>query len=107
MARAGWDGRLLEFLSRHGRASRGDVMGACAGGRPPRRRFRRRTYGFRRWIRAPGGTASTYQVSRNANCMTRAALPEFRVLKKPVPATAVGLFGLLNTLKKSILNRTV
>src|SRR6185436_11565167 len=42
-----------------------------------------------------------------ANCMILAALPEFRVLMNPVPATPVGLFGLLNTLKKSMLNRRV
>ena len=39
--------------------------------------------------------------------MLLAALPEFRVLMKPVPATPVGLFGLFNTLKKSMLNRMV
>src|SRR2546429_589918 len=39
--------------------------------------------------------------------MILAAVPEFRVLKRPVPATDVGLFGLLNTLKKSMLNRMV
>src|SRR5207253_3205649 len=53
------------------------------------------------------GAARPYHVSRSANCMILAALPEFRVLKKPVPATEVGLFGLLNTLKKSMLNRMV
>src|SRR2546423_11953010 len=48
-----------------------------------------------------------YQESRKPSCVTLALLPEFRVLRMPVSATAVGLFGWLNTLKKSILNRKV
>src|SRR5437016_1138525 len=46
-----------------------------------------------------------YQESRRPSCVTLALLPEFRVLRMPVSATAVGLFGWLNTLKKSMLNR--
>src|SRR5689334_3119335 len=47
-----------------------------------------------------------YHESRSPSCVTRALLPEFRVLRTPVSAIAVGLFGWLNTLKKSRLKRS-
>ena len=47
-----------------------------------------------------------HQISRKPNCVTRAPLPELRVARTPSPPTEFGLFGLLNTLKKSTLNRT-
>src|SRR5687767_4100448 len=39
--------------------------------------------------------------------MVRASLPELKVLNTPFPLTPVGLFGLLNTLNTSQLNRMV
>ena len=45
-----------------------------------------------------------YQARCRESCATRAALPELRTLSSPSDVTLVGLFGLFNTLKKSMLN---
>src|SRR4051812_32770812 len=58
-----------------------------------------------RVMKSTNGTP--YQFSRSANCVRRAAAPEFCVERMPFPATPVGLFGWLNTLKKSALKRSV
>ena len=39
------------------------------------------------------GRADRYQVKRAANCITRAAVPEFCVESTPFPDTPDGLFG--------------
>src|SRR5262249_50842689 len=47
-----------------------------------------------------------HQISRRPNWVTRAPLPELRTASTPSPPIEFGLLGLLNTLKKSTLNRT-
>src|SRR5262249_18046290 len=54
--------------------------------------------------RAP--TLAAHHKSRRPICVTLALLPELRVLRIPVSAMAVGLFGWLNTLKNSTSNRS-
>ena len=66
------------------------------------------------WSAPPSATAPSpgppalvmpiYQARCRESCATRAALPELRTLSSPSDVTLVGLFGLFNTLKKSMLN---
>src|SRR5262249_54263329 len=49
---------------------------------------------------------TSHQINRAPSCVTRAPLPEFRVASTPSLPIATGLLGLLNTLKKSTLNRS-